>query len=341
MMLPPRPVARTIWLQVPLTLALLLLTTTTDVAPITAILAWLVGLFISGFLAWIRERRINAANRYLHAMSTGEAVEPLPDFGPLGGDEMAMVLLRLDRALRETRKERIARGDQIVRALEFPPEYQQAAMGILSYFSEIVTQKYPAIPVKIQLEQDGLLIRMVITTPEGESDKIEHLLNDYTSVVRGRKMADELIHDPLALMKLQHKLEMTKLELRMTKDILEHVSNVDKNRIGQLDASVQQLFKILGRNLDETSKQQEIMRRMILDARDLTVHMALCVIKEKAARGISPSDEEEIKTAITKINEKSPSLMEELLDMAKNMAAGAGGTLLVDWIRAIVGVLPR
>jgi two-component system phosphate regulon sensor histidine kinase PhoR len=115
-MLTPRPIARTIWLALPATVALVGLLALGYLTFAPALLAWLLVLALSGGLAWVRERRLRATHRYLAALAEGSQPEPLPDFGPLGGDELATALHRLDRALAE-RRARQAETDQLVSTL--------------------------------------------------------------------------------------------------------------------------------------------------------------------------------------------------------------------------------
>jgi two-component system phosphate regulon sensor histidine kinase PhoR len=100
---PFRLLARAVWLALPVSLALVALLATGAVAPLPGMLAWLLGLVASGALAWLRESRLDATRQYLAALADGREPGPLPDFGLLGGDELATALHRLDRALAEER----------------------------------------------------------------------------------------------------------------------------------------------------------------------------------------------------------------------------------------------
>jgi two-component system phosphate regulon sensor histidine kinase PhoR len=112
----PRSIARTIWLALPATVALAALVVLGYLTMVPALVAWLLVLALSGGLAWVRERRLQATHRYLAALAEGRQPEPLPDFGPLGADELATALHRLDRALAE-RRARQLETDQLVSTL--------------------------------------------------------------------------------------------------------------------------------------------------------------------------------------------------------------------------------
>ncbi|MCE3248194.1 MAG: two-component sensor histidine kinase [Geminicoccaceae bacterium] len=115
-MRPKRLLLRSLWLALPVTLALLALVVLANIAARPALLAWMLGLVLSGALAWLRERRLEATGRYLEALAEGREPEPLPEFGPLGGDELATALHRLDRNLAEQR-ERRAETDRLLATL--------------------------------------------------------------------------------------------------------------------------------------------------------------------------------------------------------------------------------
>jgi two-component system, OmpR family, phosphate regulon sensor histidine kinase PhoR len=112
----PRPIARTIWLALPASGVLAGLVLLDFLAVTPALAGWGVVLALSGMLAWRRERRLQATDRYLAALAEGHQPDPLPDFGPLGGDELATALHRLDRALAE-RRARQHETDQLVSTL--------------------------------------------------------------------------------------------------------------------------------------------------------------------------------------------------------------------------------
>ena len=115
-MRPQRLLLRSVWLALPASLALLGLVLLAGLAWTPALLAWLLGLVLSGALSWLRERRLEVTGRYLAALAEGREAAPPPEFGPLGGEELADALHRLDRALAEQR-ERRAETDRLLATL--------------------------------------------------------------------------------------------------------------------------------------------------------------------------------------------------------------------------------
>jgi two-component system phosphate regulon sensor histidine kinase PhoR len=162
-MRPQRLLLRSLWLALPVTLALLALALLGHLAWPPALLAWLLGLVLSGALAWLRERRLEATGRYLEALAEGREPDPLPEFGLLGGDELATALHRLDRALADQR-ERQAETDRLLAALlEALPDPlllvggERTVVGANKAAAALFGQQPAAKPIEASLRDPGLL----------------------------------------------------------------------------------------------------------------------------------------------------------------------------------------
>src|SRR5207253_2625761 len=81
--------------------------------------------------------------------------------------------------------------ERIVRSIQFPPAFHKAGMQILGHFSSVIQQKYPDTNVKIAIEQQGMLVRMIIDTPDGMRDIIEETLNEYGQVMAGKMKPED------------------------------------------------------------------------------------------------------------------------------------------------------
>ena len=127
---------------------------------------------------------------------------------------------------------------QIERSIEFLPEYWTAGNSILSYFSHILSVKYPNQNIKVKIEQEGLLLRMIIDTPEGTTETIEKAFNDYVMVISRKLPPESLLTDPFEVMALKNKLENAELELRQTQKLF---ADKDRQRIESLEMQVSQL----------------------------------------------------------------------------------------------------
>jgi len=132
--------------------------------------------------------------------------------------------------------------DQIIRSIEFPPEYYHSGLSILTYFNPILHSKYPDTQAKIRIEQDGLIIRMIIETPSGEREEIEKTLYQYGLVLKGTMLPDQFLSDPMEVLGLKNRLEISALELRLTKELMEHTSDLRDKRIQSLESELDRLL---------------------------------------------------------------------------------------------------
>jgi hypothetical protein len=132
---------------------------------------------------------------------------------------------------------------KIERSIEFPPEYWTAGTSILSYFSHILSVKYPDQNIKVRIEQEGLLLRMIIETPTGQTELIEQTLNEYSMVITGKLPPESFLNNPLEIMALKNKLEMTKLELKMSKELFAIANDKDRQRIDSLEMRLSELIE--------------------------------------------------------------------------------------------------
>ncbi|HEX9062779.1 MAG TPA: hypothetical protein VF941_21625, partial [Clostridia bacterium] len=73
----------------------------------------------------------------------------------------------------------------VTRSIEFPPEYYQAGLGILSYFNKILKERYPNTKAKVQIIQEDLKVIMIIETGDGQKEVVEKALHEYGLILKG------------------------------------------------------------------------------------------------------------------------------------------------------------
>jgi hypothetical protein len=139
---------------------------------------------------------------------------------------------------------------QIERSIEFPPEYWTAGNSILSYFSHILSVKYPNQNIKVRIEQEGLLLRMIIDTPEGTTETIEQTFNDYVMVISRKLPPESLLTDPFEVMALKNKLQITEMELRITRENFASFKDDRSQRINSLEMQISQFYSLFGKIIE-------------------------------------------------------------------------------------------
>uniref|UniRef100_UPI004049DD94 hypothetical protein n=1 Tax=Flavobacterium sp. TaxID=239 RepID=UPI004049DD94 len=126
----------------------------------------------------------------------------------------------------------------IDRCIEFPPEFHQAGLNILSFFGTYIREQYPDEDAKVKIEQNGHLVKLIIETKDGKKDVIEKALHEYELVVTGEKKPEEITQNQGLILELRNELRIAKFRIESQQDII-HVQR------GQMD----QLFNIVGSGL--------------------------------------------------------------------------------------------
>ncbi|MFM7437881.1 MAG: leucine-rich repeat domain-containing protein, partial [Snowella sp.] len=139
---------------------------------------------------------------------------------------------------------------KLERSIEFPPEYWTAGTSILSYFTHILNLKYPNQNIKVRIEQEGLLLRMVIDTPEGTTETIEQAFNDYVMVISRKLPPESLLTDPFEVMALKNKLQIAEMELRISRENFVAFKDDSRQRINSLEIQINQFYSLFGKMIE-------------------------------------------------------------------------------------------
>ena len=110
----------------------------------------------------------------------------------------------------------------INRSIEFPSEYHQAGLGILNYFGTVLREKYPDHKAKVKIEQDGLKVRLIIESENGDREIIEKALQEYEMVVRGEAPPEALFESKAKVLELKSELRIAQVRIEGQRDIIEY-----------------------------------------------------------------------------------------------------------------------
>lgn len=133
----------------------------------------------------------------------------------------------------------------IDRCIEFTPEFHQAGVGILSYFSTYLNEQYPDENAKVKIEQNGQIVRLIIETSNGKKEIIEKALTDYQLVISGQKRAEDVTQNQKLILELNSELRIAKYRIETQQDIIQiQGGQIDKllTMIGNGLASKNQIY---------------------------------------------------------------------------------------------------
>lgn len=250
-------------------------------------------------------------------------------------------------------------ADRIIRTIEFPPEYYQSGMAILTYFSTVLRRRKLAEGVRVRLEQEGLLVRLVITTPAGQKERIERTLETYAMVVSGKHPIEDFATDEFEVLELRGQLRFAAAQLQNQRDMLE----MAKDQVAHLKGSLADTQAALSterlRRDEENRRFLHLLEGLSAQSSDLAVGLrslaesvsssngalmqtALARLADIAERGFPPTDEVAFVAEASTIKRSDPSLFERVNDIfIKGALSGAAGNYLYSWLQAVANAFPK
>lgn len=213
----------------------------------------------------------------------------------------------------------------VIREIEFPPEYHQAGVGIMNYFSTVLRQKYPDIPATIQITQEELTVRLTIETDNGHREIIEQTLEEYGLVVSGHRQPSELLPDAVDVFRLENQLSLTRVQLESERRALQLTEQQYSRRIESLEEEVAHLRQLVGDQLRHADRLVDVLELQ-----------AFAPLRPLLDRGLTEADEAEVKRLLTEAGQHNPGMLQRLAEaIAAGTIGGAGGTLLAEWLKQV------
>ena len=187
----------------------------------------IAAVMLNGVESSILERRSSPINDFLfdRVLDELKALSPLSRAEPfliLGFDLQPSLEGQIDVVEIPSEAEEPTPSIIVNRAIEFPPEYHQAGLGILSYFGEVLREKCPDENARVSIEQDGMTVRLVIQSDNGNREVIEKALQEYQMVVQGLMRPEDLFESKLKVIELKSELRIAQARLETQKDFIEH-----------------------------------------------------------------------------------------------------------------------
>jgi hypothetical protein len=242
--------------------------------------------------------------------------------------------------------------EQIIRSIEFPPEYYHSGITILSYFTAVLRHKNLSEQVKVSIQQSGLKVRLIIESPSGQRELIERALETYALVVTGNRPIEELTTDPYEVMELKCQLRIAHAQLQNQRDMLALKSSevgdtkVSLKRLEQRSDEDRARFMALIERL--TSHNAELatgfkeLAEQAAQAQNKALAGALENLYKVVERGAREEDREEVIQSLTTIHREDTGVFQRVYDTLLMGAVSEGaGNYLYSWLQFFVGTLPK
>jgi hypothetical protein len=231
---------------------------------------------------------------------------------------------------------------KIVREITFPPEYQQAGLSILSYFSTVLQDKYPDVPATISIQQHPDVVTLIITLPDGTQDRVSKTLNEYGLVVTGKISPREFIDDDIRALALQQKLELAHMEVRQTRELLKVQDSYATKRIESLEVEIRNLHLLLSREF--TSRENLQSGLLDLASRLAAGHISeqTSSLLQNLATAITERNGDKARVVLEDIQSSQPGLFSKLNEFFLQAAtSGVIGNSVYDWLKLFWPALPK
>lgn len=229
---------------------------------------------------------------------------------------------------------------QIRRSIEFPPEYREAGISILSYFNHILNTKYPDMEIGVTIEQKDTLVILIIDTPDGQQEIIEQELDQYGLVIIDRLPPEEYLSDPMEALRLKQELDMAKMRVQHTKELLyteREQNKIERERDNIRFNSLEERTKFLETMLSkEQSAKTELIRALTQQSSETSgiTRQALDTIIKIVERGPTESDISTLEEELTTIKNNDSSLFQNVMGLlAKGAIQGASGNILFEILK--------
>lgn len=102
----------------------------------------------------------------------------------------------------------------IIRSMDFPDEYREAGVQILSYFGRVLRQRFPEMPSEVSVSQQGDQITLIVKMPGDRRNEVKETLIGFGNVVMGGAEPEDFESDPEELRRLRKELEFAELRIQ-------------------------------------------------------------------------------------------------------------------------------
>ena len=232
---------------------------------------------------------------------------------------------------------------EIFRSIAFEPEHIQAGISILSYFGEVLKQKYSDIDAKIRIERQDDLVTLVIESELGVIEKIERTLDAYGDIVTGSLQVSSLLESSVDIERLEMKLEMSAMEIRHSQKII-NLYEKDRcstdSRIDNLEKQVSTLHKLLGKSLKGSTKIAS-SSLALSHANTSLMEAHLQNIKELLKKAPSEANSEKLIRNINKIKDEDSSYLGAVRELFVNSAYGIAGNSAYNLLINLINAIPK
>ena len=230
----------------------------------------------------------------------------------------------------------------IIREIKFPANYKDAGVSILAYFSKVLSEKYPDTDASVVISQYGDLVTLKIESDEGELERIEETLVNYGKVVKGEISPKELLPNAIASLELSNKLELAKMELRLSEQSFSALSAVQNSRIMSLETQVSELRSLIGSQLGAVQSLAESLAAISKsNSVSESVAKAIDTIVQMSNTNHSKINEKVLTKALLTVKNENESMFVKIKDSILSFSNSISANIATPWVITVLNSLPK
>jgi hypothetical protein len=217
-------------------------------------------------------------------------------------------------------------AETITRTINFKPEHMQAGLSILTYFSEIIRQKYPDMHISISIKQQDDVVSLIIVTEDGNKEVIKKTLDEYGKVVAGKLLPQDFLRNPIHIAQLENKLELANTEIRS----LERLLGIQADSIQYLKDNIERVSEFHRIN----QKTLDCAINKLPD--NINIDAIFGFLKSLKDRD-SLTEEEiiKVKNSVNYISQNNPENVNELKQYWVNVSSGMVATIVLNSLKML------
>ena len=175
---------------------------------------------------------------------------------------------------------------------------------------------------------------MTISLPNGKTEIISKALQDYGMVITGKLDPHSLLDNEVHVLALKHKLELAKIEIKHTQELMYTERHQYEKRIGYLEQEVKRFHSIFASNLNRDPSITDLIETLksIHTENNTVIHKLIDILD----REITEEDEDDFKQVISELKVKEPALFGAVYDkIIYGTLTSTAGSYLFNWLNAI------
>lgn len=229
----------------------------------------------------------------------------------------------------------------ILREIKFPPKYKQAGVGVLSYFSTVLAQRYPETEAAVTITQSGEVVTLKVESSRGDVEIIERTLSEYGRVVVGDLPVSDFLSDPIEAMQLKNKLEITALELRLKEQSFLQQTGEHIRRIESLEKETSELRALIGLQLTTVHHLGSALGQLA-EAERLSPAAARAMESISSLIGAEHNArvETELRQALETLRKEDVGLYERVKRSLSSVGHAVATNVSTQWIMTLINSLP-